>query len=109
MCITPECDPLGGNAMLEVALVATTTCEENYTVIVTASDRTAKGETDNIKCTNNVNNNIINLYFNAFMQFYYYIQLTCTVYICYCIIFELILQINIHSQTLIITSSILCV
>ena len=46
MCITPECDSVGGNATLEVALVATTTCEEEYTVIVTASDITAKGETD---------------------------------------------------------------
>ena len=53
-CITPECDSLGGNAMLEVALVATTTCDEEYTVIVTASDVTAKGETDDTQCTNNI-------------------------------------------------------
>ena len=45
-CSTSECDSVGGNAMLKVALVATTACEEEYTVIVTASDITAKGETD---------------------------------------------------------------
>ena len=63
MCITPECDSLGGNAMLEVALVATTTCEEEYTVIVTASDITAKGETD-AQTKRPISNN---LYIHAFM------------------------------------------
>ena len=46
ICNTRECDTLGGNAMLEVALVASTTCDEEYTVIVTASDVTTKGEAD---------------------------------------------------------------